>query len=375
MADDREIIQLRAGSAHEPPIVEFASVEKSYDGRTFAVKEVSFRMEQGEFLTFLGPSGSGKTTCLMMLAGFETVTHGRILIGGTEVNNAAPHKRNIGMVFQDYALFPHMSVTENIGYPLRVRRTPKREIVERIKTALDAVRLANFGERAVTQLSGGERQRVALARALVFNPKIVLMDEPLSALDKELREEMQFEIRRIHNTLGISVVYVTHDQGEALVMSDRIAVLNNGTIQQLSSPKELYESPRNSLVARFIGENNILAAQIKGSDSDGLVVTVGACEIRCSTKTRLPVGRPVFLSVRPEVIMIGPHATPCANQFFGKIQDVIYRGDHLRIRLNVFGQNDFIAKVPKHLAQSLMMESGHTVALGWSAEDCNTLEN
>jgi putative spermidine/putrescine transport system ATP-binding protein len=375
LGDDREIIQRRASSVHETPIVEFASVEKSYDGRTFAVKDVSFRMEQGEFLTFLGPSGSGKTTCLMMLAGFETVTHGRILIGGKEVNNAAPHKRNIGMVFQDYALFPHMSVTENVGYPLRVRRTPKREIVERIKTALDAVRLANFGDRAVTQLSGGERQRVALARALVFNPKIVLMDEPLSALDKELREEMQFEIRRIHNTLGISVVYVTHDQGEALVMSDRIAVLNNGTIQQLSSPKELYESPCNSLVARFIGENNILPAQIKGSDSDGLVVTVGVCEIHCSTKTRLPVGRPVFLSVRPEVIMLGPHATPCANQFSGKIQDVIYRGDHLRIRLDAFGQNDFIAKIPKHLAKSLMMETGHTVALGWNAEDCNTLEN
>lgn len=352
------------------PVVEFAHVEKTYDGKTLAVRDVSFKMERGEFLTFLGPSGSGKTTCLMMLAGFESVTHGEILIGGAEVSNLAPHKRNIGMVFQDYALFPHMSVTENIGYPLRVRRTPKREIAERIQSALEAVRLSNFGDRAVTQLSGGQRQRVALARALVFNPQIVLMDEPLSALDKELREEMQFEIRRIHNSLDISVVYVTHDQGEAMVMSNRIAVLNDGTIQQLSSPKEIYDTPVNSFVARFIGENNLFATKIKTTDADGIIATLGAAEVRCPQNGDLKLDRPIVATVRPEAIVLGEPAKSSDNVYIGEVLDVVYRGDHLRVRLNAFDRSDIIAKLPKHSAQAVTLELHAKIPFGWNAADC-----
>lgn len=278
------------------------------------------------------------------------------------------------MALRQLALFPHMSVTDNVGYSLRVRRTPKQEIVERIKNALDAVRLSDFGDRAVTQLSGGQRQRVALARALVFNPHIVLMDEPLSALDKELREEMQFEIRRIHNSLGISVVYVTHDQGEALVMSDRIAVLNDGTIHQLSSPKELYETPINSFVARFIGENNIFSAVLRGSDNGEAIAALKSSEVRCATSSSLPAGTPVFLSVRPEAVLLGVHASRCTNQFPAEIRDIIYRGDHLRVRLSALGA-EIVSKVPKHLMPSLGLGINGVTTVGWAAADCRVFES
>ena len=249
-------------STESQAFVRFVDVQKSYDGETLVVTNLNLDIEKGEFVTMLGPSGSGKTTCLMMLAGFETATHGDIFLDGKPINNVAPHKRDIGMVFQNYALFPHMTVAENLAFPLDVRKMSKSETAERVQRALDMVELGAFGNRRPGQLSGGQQQRVAVARALVFEPKLILMDEPLGALDKQLREQMQYEIKHIHETLEVTVVYVTHDQSEALTMSNRIAVFNDGIIQQLAPPEELYELPENAFVAQFIGENNRLVGEV-----------------------------------------------------------------------------------------------------------------
>ena len=249
-------------------LVKFDYVQKSYDGEVLVVKDFNLDVAKGEFVTMLGPSGSGKTTCLMMLAGFEPVTHGEIFLDGVSINNVPPHKRGIGMVFQNYALFPHMTVAENLAFPLEVRGMGKSEINEKVIKALDMVRLSGFNDRRPSQLSGGQQQRVAVARALVFGPKLVLMDEPLGALDKNLREEMQYEIKHIHENLDVTVVYVTHDQSEALTMSNRIAVFNDGIVQQLASPADLYEKPTNAFVAGFIGENNQLFGEVKFVDGD-----------------------------------------------------------------------------------------------------------
>ncbi|HAE01989.1 MAG TPA: spermidine/putrescine ABC transporter ATP-binding protein, partial [Rhodospirillaceae bacterium] len=256
-------------------IVRFENVQKSYDGETLVVKNFNIDIERGEFLTMLGPSGSGKTTCLMMLAGFEPATNGEIYLNGSPINNVPPHKRGIGMVFQNYALFPHMSVAENLAFPLKVRGMSKSDSEAKVKRALGMVRLDEFGGRRPGQLSGGQQQRVAVARALVFEPDLVLMDEPLGALDKNLREEMQFEIKHIHESLGVSVVYVTHDQSEALTMSNRIAVFNDGVVQQLAAPEVLYEKPENAFVAQFIGENNKLTGKVTAIDGDIAQVTLG----------------------------------------------------------------------------------------------------
>ena len=216
-------------------LVEFDNVDKTFDGETLVVKNLNMEVGQGEFLTMLGPSGSGKTTTLLMLAGFESITHGDILLGGRSLKNVPPYRRDIGMVFQNYALFPHMTVEENLAFPLEARKMPKDRIKEKIDRALAMVRLSEFSRRRPAQLSGGQQQRVAVARALVYEPQLVLMDEPLGALDRQLRENMQYELKHIHETVGVTVVYVTHDQGEALTMSNRIAVFNEGAIQQLAT--------------------------------------------------------------------------------------------------------------------------------------------
>ena len=252
--------------------VKFETVDKSYDGETLVVKDLNLNIPKGEFLTMLGPSGSGKTTCLMMLAGFETPTSGEIYLDGDPISNIPPNKRGIGMVFQNYALFPHMTVKENLMFPLEVRKISTDDISKKVKNALEMVELQDFGNRMPLQLSGGQQQRVALARALVFEPRLVLMDEPLGALDKNLREQMQYEIKHIHEKIGITVVYVTHDQSEALTMSNRIAVFNDGKIQQISSPDVLYEKPTSAFVAQFIGENNQLKGKVVSLDGKNCVV-------------------------------------------------------------------------------------------------------
>src|SRR5580765_1559824 len=280
------------GVIHMPdPIVRFAGIGKTYDGLTSVVADLDLDIERGEFLTLLGPSGSGKTTTLMMLAGFEAPTAGEILFEGKPLSRVPPHQRNIGMVFQNYALFPHMDVAENIGFPLSVRGVSAADIAARVERALATVQLTGFGRRRPAQLSGGQQQRVAVARALVFEPKLILMDEPLGALDKQLREQMQLEIRQLHRRLGVTMVYVTHDQAEALTMSDRIAVFHRGKIQQLDRPAQLYEAPVNAFVARFIGENNRFDGSLQSVAGDRCSVRIAddAC-IEGSLAVPLQVG-------------------------------------------------------------------------------------
>ena len=352
--------------------VEFDRVQKSYDGETLVVKELNLAMPKGEFLTMLGPSGSGKTTCLMMLAGFETATHGEIRLDGKGINNIPPHKRGIGMVFQNYALFPHMTVAENLSFPLEVRKIPKAERTEKVKRALDMVQMKEFGGRRPAQLSGGQQQRIALARALVFDPELVLMDEPLGALDKQLREHMQFEIKHIHERLGVTVVYVTHDQSEALTMSDRIAVFNDGVVQQLADPPTLYEKPENAFVAQFIGENNKMLGKVRAVENgeargevDG-AGEVGALAVNCEGP-----GKSTMLSIRPERVIIGDDSAP--NRMTGRVQELIYLGDHIRCRMEVAGTDDFIVKIANSHAHAAL-RVGEETSVGWHTEDCRALD-
>jgi putative spermidine/putrescine transport system ATP-binding protein len=356
-------------------MVRFVDVQKSYDGETLVVKSLNLDIAKGEFLTMLGPSGSGKTTTLMMLAGFEPATHGEIYVKGKPINDVPPHKRGIGMVFQNYALFPHMTINENLAFPLQVRNMGKAEVEERVKKILRMVELPNMGNRRPGQLSGGQQQRIAVARALVFEPELVLMDEPLGALDKQLREQMQYEIKHIHERLGVTVVYVTHDQSEALTMSNRIAVFNDGVVQQLSSPDELYERPKNSFVAQFIGENNKLRGTVQNVDNGRLATVkldsgdvVKALAVNVGNK-----GERTLLSVRPERVEINPAAKTADAVLNGKIAELIYLGDHVRARLQVAGHDDFVVKIPNKAGASGIGE-GKQVKIGWKAEDCRALD-
>ncbi|MEL6336333.1 MAG: ABC transporter ATP-binding protein [Pseudomonadota bacterium] len=352
--------------------VQFERVQKSYDGESLVVKDLNLDIGRGEFLTMLGPSGSGKTTCLMMLAGFETATHGEIRLGGKGINSVPPHKRGIGMVFQNYALFPHMTVAENLAFPLSVRKLSKAEQEEKVARALDMVQMSAFGGRRPAQLSGGQQQRIALARALVFDPELVLMDEPLGALDKQLREHMQLEIKHIHERLGVTVVYVTHDQSEALTMSDRIAVFNDGVIQQLAPPEDLYERPENSFVAQFIGENNKLAGHVTAvQDGVAEVRLAAGPTVRAKAVNCGEVGSPTQLSIRPERVTIGTEVQE--NHLTGRVEELIYLGDHIRCRLDVAGEKEFVVKVPNN-AQHVVLRPGEETAIGWTTEDCRALD-
>jgi putative spermidine/putrescine transport system ATP-binding protein len=358
------------------PLVRFDKVQKSYDGETLVVKNLNLDIAKGEFLTMLGPSGSGKTTTLMMLAGFEPATHGEIWLNDKPVNNVPPHKRGIGMVFQNYALFPHMTVAENLAFPLVVRNMSKPDIATKISRALDMVQLAGFENRKPGQLSGGQQQRVAVARALVFEPELILMDEPLGALDKQLREQMQFEIKHIHKRLGVTVVYVTHDQTEALTMSDRVAVFDSGIIQQLSTAEELYEKPMSSFVAQFIGENNRLPGTI-------LAVSGRQCTVKLDsgeTVIALNVieglkGARTMLSIRPERVQVQSAKAKKStelNSLNAHVREMIFLGDHIRARMSIAGSEEFIVKV-QHQPLGGIAE-GQSVNVNWRAEDCRALD-
>jgi len=362
---------MTAGSGDDA-FVEFERVQKSYDGETLVVKDLNLSIGKGEFLTMLGPSGSGKTTCLMMLAGFETATHGEIKLGGRGINNIPPHKRGIGMVFQNYALFPHMTVAENLAFPLEVRKLGKAEVEQKVKRALDMVQMGEFTGRRPAQLSGGQQQRIALARALVFEPELVLMDEPLGALDKQLREHMQYEIKHLHERLGVTVVYVTHDQSEALTMSDRIAVFNDGVIQQLAPPPDLYERPDNAFVAQFIGENNKLNGRITAvENSTASVELAGNIKVDALAVNCGGVGENTMLSIRPERVLIGDPSAP--NVMEGVVVELIYLGDHIRCRMEVAGTGDFIVKVANSHAHAAL-KVGERTPIGWVTEDCRALD-
>jgi len=353
--------------------VSFNNVQKSYDGVELVVKDLNLDIEKGKFVTLLGPSGSGKTTSLMMLAGFESVTQGEIVFNGRPINRIPPHKRGIGIVFQNYALFPHMTVGENLAFPLEVRSMSKADTYQKVKDALEMVQMADFMDRYPGQLSGGQKQRVALSRALVFNPELVLMDEPLGALDKQLREQMQYEIKHIQERLGVTVVYVTHDQSEALTMSDDIAVFHNGVIQQLASPADLYERPQNSFIAQFIGENNQLGGTIGEVENDIAEVTLeDGSKISALEVNTEGAGSKALLSIRPERVVINPDKNQVSNSIEGQVRELIYLGDHVRCRMSVAGNDEFIVKVP-NASDHQQLAVDEKLHVGWMAQDCRAL--
>lgn len=353
----------------------FIHVDKSFDQGTKVVDDLNLDVYRGEFLTLLGPSGSGKTTCLMMLAGFETPTAGDIQINGDPVQNIPPHKRNIGIVFQNYALFPHLSVAKNLSFPLEVRRFAKAEQREKVERALELVQLQGFGDRSPSQLSGGQQQRVAIARALVYEPDLVLMDEPLGALDRRLREEMQFEIRRIQKQVGVTMVYVTHDQQEAMVLSDRIAVFEQGKIQQLAPPESLYEEPTEVFVSGFFGENNKLTG-----DLDSIVEDLDICNVVVNSQTiqavpigDLETGATVNVVIRPERVQILWDDEERTNEFDAEVKDIVFLGDHLRVLVDVLGKQDFLIKIPNTAGHGRILP-GDRVRIGWAQLDCRAIK-
>ena len=355
--------------------VEFERVQKSYDGENLVVKDLNLSMPKGEFLTMLGPSGSGKTTCLMMLAGFETATHGDIRLDGVSINNIPPHKRGIGMVFQNYALFPHMTVAENLSFPLEVRKMGKSLREEKITRALGMVQMNDFAGRRPAQLSGGQQQRIALARALVFEPELVLMDEPLGALDKQLRETLQFEITNLAHDLGITVVYVTHVQTEALTMSDRVAVFDDGRIQQLAPPDKLYEEPENSFVAQFIGENNTLEGVVKEIKDGVALVQLDSGEIIEAKPINVnQAGERTRVSIRPERVEYNKERMrEGAFTLKAEVLEFIYMGDIFRTRLRVAGREDFVVKT-RNAPDQDRLTPGTQIEIGWLPEDCRALD-
>jgi putative spermidine/putrescine transport system ATP-binding protein len=290
---------------------------------------IDLAVRAGEFLTLLGPSGSGKTTLLMSIAGFALPDAGDIHIGAADITTLPPHRRDVGMVFQSYALFPHMTVGENIAYPLKLRRMPRAEITARVDLALALVQLGGFSDRAVASLSGGQRQRVAVARAVVFRPRVLLMDEPLSALDKPLREAMQIELRRLHGELGLTTVYVTHDQREALTLSDRIAVIDHGRVVQIGTPEDLYNRPRTAFVARFLGESTILPVEVAEGAVRYRGGFIGVAAIPADAGAH-------GLLIRPERLRCLRPGTPLpedCNVFSGVVADTIFQGDSIRIEI------------------------------------------
>lgn len=360
-------------AAAAEPLVRFRGVQKTYDGVQLVVRQLDLDIQRGEFLTLLGPSGSGKTTTLMMLAGFESPTSGEIVLEGKPITRTPPHKRHFGMVFQNYALFPHLTVGQNVAYPLSVRKVSQAEQQQRVEKALAMVRLDGKADRLPGQLSGGQQQRVALARALVFNPQLVLMDEPLGALDKQLREHMQIELKELHRQLGVTFVYVTHDQDEALTMSDRVAVFNDGAIQQIDAVERIYEQPTNRFVAGFIGDSTVLDGTVRATATDatgercGIVLPDGRV-ITGLNVNDAQVGDRVQASVRPERIVL--HASAPAergNVLQAAVSGVIYFGDHLRLICRVGeGQAEATVKLP--LAQASVPHEGGAVWLEFPPE-------
>jgi putative spermidine/putrescine transport system ATP-binding protein len=355
--------------------VRFVDVRKTYDGKVDAVHALNLEVAEAEFLTLLGPSGSGKTTTLTMLAGFEQPTEGRIFVGAEEVTRVPVEKRGIGMVFQNYALFPNMSVGENIGFPLKVRHMRRAEIDAKVTRALAMVRLEGLADRKPQQLSGGQQQRVAVARALVFEPRLVLLDEPLGALDRQLREQMQYELKALHSRLGVTMIYVTHDQVEAMTMSDRVAVFSAGRLRQVAEPRRLYEAPESLFVAQFLGESNMLLGKIASAQGGECAVTLpnGTCVIATAVG-QIATDTAVTLALRPEKIALGASAAACANSFPAKVLEISFFGDQLRLRLDALGRDDLVVKLPNGSGRQ-MLEPGATIAIGWHAEDCRALRD
>ena len=339
--------------------LELERLSKSY-GPTIAVREVSLEVKNGEFVVLLGPSGCGKTTTLRMIAGFITPTLGRVWLGGQDVTALAPWKRNAGMVFQSYALFPHLTVAENVAFGLEMRKVPRAELPARVAEALRLVRLDGLAERMPRQLSGGQQQRVALARALVIRPDVLLLDEPLSNLDAKLRETVRIEIRELQRKLGITTVMVTHDQEEALIMADRLVVMSEGSVRQIGSQHDLYERPADRFVAGFVGRSNLL---------HGAVVGPGCFETRsgASIKCRNGALGPAVVALRPERLTLGAAATMLDNRFTGTVQLVSYLGASVDVHVRVSSGDRIVVSLPNR-ADGALPREGDTIDVGWSTD-------
>lgn len=351
--------QYRAHAAALP--ITIRNLTKRY-GPVYALEHVDLDVQSGEFLTLLGPSGSGKTTLLMALAGFTRPDNGSIRFGSEEVVRKPPHKRDVGMVFQNYALFPHMNVEANISFPLRLRKVPADDIKERVQQALARVRLEGYGERQVDQLSGGQKQRVALARAIVFEPRVLLMDEPLSALDKKLREHMQIELRRLHESLGMTTVYVTHDQREALTMSDRVAVINFGRVMQLDTPRKIYDLPANKFVADFIGESTFLPVEVAAGKAH-----YQGRELLLSDSRSLDGTGKYLLMLRPErlKLLATDHDSDGMNVFSGKVANIAFQGESMLVVVRLEDGTEIgVRGVTRHQEMEAVPGIGGRAAIG-----------
>jgi putative spermidine/putrescine transport system ATP-binding protein len=353
--------------------LEIVGLTKRY-GSVTAVEGVDLRVAQGEFVTFLGPSGSGKTTTLMMVAGLQQPTSGQMFLDGTPLEPLPAHKRNIGVVFQQYALFPHMTVAQNVRFPLEMRRVPKHEADRRINEVLRLVDLATHHRRLPAQLSGGQQQRVALARAIVFEPSLLLMDEPLGALDRKLREQMQTEIARLHKELDMTVLYVTHDQSEALTLSHRIAVFNYGRINQIGTPAELYERPRTRFVAAFLGDSCFLPGKVTRVSSEVAEIETAHGLLRGRNSGALGPGAAALLAVRPERITLSRHASGKAdNNLAGTLQQIVYLGQSRKLIVRL-GDGTIVSTLAPITAEDEGgFDPGDHVELAWSSRGCNVL--
>lgn len=345
--------------------ISVSSLKKKYGALT-VIEDLNLDIKKGEFISLLGPSGSGKTTLLMILAGFEKSTSGSVSLDGTHIENLPPHKRGLGVVFQNYALFPHMTVAENIAFPLKMRRYSRSIIKQKVQKALDMVQLSNYGKRRPTEMSGGQQQRIALARALVFEPRVILMDEPFGALDKQLREQMQLDIRDMHKRLGLTVVFVTHDQSEALTMSDRIAVFNKGNIEQIGTPLEIYEKPKTDFVAQFIGETNLIRGIVASIDDNFIRMKINDTELKVTKINSVKLGEEIAISLRPEWITLSKDPLTNDNMLPGTVRDTVYRGEHTRI--------DVDTQIGKVIVRSDRMNSNfvsnNRLIINFNANDC-----
>lgn len=342
-------------------------IEKRF-GPHVAVQPTSFEVPAGKLVTLVGPSGSGKTTILKMIAGFEEPSGGCVSISGVDVTHIPAHRRNLGFVFQQYALFPHLTVSENIAYALKMRRVSRAEIRTRVSETLSLVRLDGLGERYPSQLSGGQQQRVAMARAIVFRPPLLLMDEPMSALDKRLRDEMQYEIRNLQQKLGITTIAVTHDQSEALVMSDMIVVLNRGAIEQSGPPQLVYKHPRSEFVATFLGESNILKGTVALHEGKPWLAAGGVRRVPLVESDAFRDGDVVAYVIRPESITVTPEKRDDVVIFMGRVVDTTFTGDAIRLRIDLGWSEPIVAKILSRHGISLF-QSGDEVAISWSIAD------
>jgi putative spermidine/putrescine transport system ATP-binding protein len=348
--------------------ISFRSVSKRYD-QTDIIPCLNLEIEAGELVTLLGPSGSGKTTTLMMVAGFTQPTSGHILIDGRPVAHTPPHRRGISVVFQQYALFPHMTVAENIAFPLKMRGLSRANTKARVQSSLDLVELRGLENRYPAELSGGQQQRVALARAVVFDPPVLLLDEPLGALDKKLREMLQLEIKALHVNLGLTMLYVTHDQGEALAISDRVAVMNRGKLEQIGTPVELYERPATRFVADFVGDANCVSGRVDRSEA-GRVFFVTGDGVRVSAcASPQPTGASVDLVIRPERVRIGSDALTSENRMTGHLIDMSYVGDAMKYRVALGSGAVITARVPNSRDRPRLSPVRELVDVGWQADD------